>query len=160
MDTTGVDLTDQHLRAWARGVYPLEAAVELLIRTGWTRRTCLGADQILVHEDGAAWVDWDRLGQILDGHHTSAILAASGGELRVLRLAHLIAAGDLGALLPGLDRAAADRVLAALAHANGSHEHSGPLVADPSGRLLDQDGQRFSFSTLPSMHPWPDTQPH
>lgn len=160
MHTTGVDLTDQHLRAWARGVYPQEAAVELLIRTGWTRRTCLRADHVLLHEDGAAWVDWDRLGQILNGHRTSAILAASGGELRVLRLAHHIAAGDLGALLPGLDRAAADWVLAALAHANGSHEHSGPLAADPSGRLLDQDGQRFSFSTLPSLHPWPDTQPH
>ena len=71
------------------------------------------------------WLDWEALGRILDGERGSNILAASGGELRVLRLAHSLVAGELGATIPSLDRDAMALVLAALAHANGSHEHSG-----------------------------------
>ena len=154
MDATGIDATDQGLRAWAQGVYPQEAAVELLIRTGWTRR-CAFKDDVVNDDNGRPWLDWDRLKQILDGDLPSAILAASGGELRVLRLAHCIAAGDLGTLLPGLDRTAAALVLAAVAHANGSHEHNGALRQNPNGRLVDEAGNRFTFATLGSLHPWP-----
>ena len=81
------------------------------------------------------WLDWEALGRILDGERGSNILAASGGELRVLRLAHSLVAGELGATIPSLDRDAMALVLAALAHANGSHEHSGPATQDSAGRV-------------------------
>jgi hypothetical protein len=158
MNITGVDHIEDALRSWARGVYTEEAAVELLIRTGWTRRVAFVDDAIFDNEPaGHPWVDWETLGQILNGDLRSAILAASSGELRVLRLAHSLAAGELGASIPGLDRDATALVLAAVAHANGSHEHSGPPTPDPTCRLVDQGSrQRFSFNRLPSLYPWPD----
>ena len=158
MNTNGIDLIEEGLRGWAQGVYAQEAAVELLIRTGWTRRQSFLSD-VVIDDDGRPWVDWDRLGQILDGERVSGILAASGGELRVLGLAHSLAAGDLGSLLPGLDRSATALVLAAVAHANGSHEQSGDLQPDPHGRVADQAGNRFSFAALGSLHPWPQDLP-
>lgn len=67
-----------------------------------------------------------------------------------------LAAGELGALVPGLDRDATAMVLAAVAHANGSHEHSGTPTPDPAARLVETgSGKRFSFALLPSLHPWP-----
>ncbi len=106
-------------------------------------------------------MDWETLGQILYGGRDSAILAASGGELRLLRLAHSVAAGELGAVVPGLDRDAMALVLAALAHANGSHEHSGPSIQDSAGQVVDQGGGlRLSFALLPSLHPWPPSPHH
>ena len=84
MHATGADVTEEGLRAWAQGVYPQEAAVEPLIRTGWTRR-CAFKDEVVNDDNDRPWLDWDRLKPILDGDMPSAILAASGGELRVLR---------------------------------------------------------------------------
>ncbi len=83
-------------------VYTEEAAVELLIRSRWTRRAAFIDDVLAGHSDpgGRPWVDWEALGQILDGGRDNAILAASGGELR---LAHSVAAGELGVAVPGLD---------------------------------------------------------
>jgi len=47
--------------------------------------------------------------------------------------------------------------LAALAHANASHEHSGAPMPDQAGRFVDQrSGPRVSFTLLSSLHPWPD----
>ena len=163
MATTGVGHIEEALRGWARGVYTEEAAVELLIRFGWTRRAAFIDDVLAGHSDpgGRPWVDWEALGQILDGGRDSAILAASGGELRLLRLAHSVAAGELGAVVPGLDRDAMALVLAALAHANGSHEHSGPSIQDSAGRVVDRSGgRRLSFALLPSLHPWPPSPHH
>ena len=159
MTNSGVEHAEDALRGWARGVYTEEAAVELLIRCGWTRRAAFATDVLAGDSDrgGCAWVDWETLGQILDGGRVSEILAASGGELRVLRLAHSLAAGELGATIPGLDRDAMVLVLAALAHANGSHEHSGAPTPDPSGGLVDQgSGRQVSLTLLGSLHPWPD----
>ena len=158
MNITEVDDVDHALREWARGVYTEEAAVELLIRSGWTRRTSFLDDVVVGYQEPGThpWVDWETLGQILTGDRDSGILAASGGELRVLRIAHSLAAGELGALVPGLDRDVTAMVLAAVAHANGSHEHSGAPTPDPAGRLVDPgSGKRFSFALLPSLHPWP-----
>jgi len=155
--TTEAD-RDARLRQWAAGSYADEAAVELLIRSGWTRRTSFLDDVVVGYQEAAThpWVDWESLGQILTGDRDSGILAASGGELRVLRVAHSLAAGELGALVPGLDRDVTAMVLAAVAHANGSHEHSGAPTPDPAGRLLEAgSGARFSFALLPSLHPWP-----
>ena len=158
MTTTGVEHIDDALRGWARGVYTEEAAVELLIRSGWTRRAAFFDDVLAGQRDPGAhpWVDWEALGQILDGGRDSSILAASGGELRLLRLAHSLAAGELGAAVAGLDRDAMALVLAAMAHANGSHEHSGPVTEDPSSQGVDQSGgRRLWFAWLPSLYPWP-----
>jgi hypothetical protein len=158
MNITEVDDVDDALREWARGVYTEEAAVELLIRSGWTRRKSFLDDVVAGRQEPGThpWVDWENLGQILTGDRDSGILAASGGEQRVLRIAHSLAAGDLGALVPGLDRDVTAMVLAAVAHANGSHEHSGAPTPDSAGRLVETgSGQRFSFALLPSLHPWP-----
>ena len=162
MTTTGVEHIDDALRGWARGVYPEEAAVELAIRSGWTRRAAFIDDVLARRRDPGAhpWVDWEALGQILDGGRDSSILAASGGELCLLRLAHSLAAGELGAAVAGLDRDAMALVLAAMAHANGSHEHSGPVTHGPPGQGVEQSGgRRLSFELLPSLYPWP-TAPH
>ena len=159
MNIKGVGQVEDELRGWARGVYTEEAAVELLIRSGWTRRTAFLDDVVAGHKAPGMrpWVDWETLGQILNGERHSEVLAASGGELRVLRIAHSLAAGELGALVPGLDRDVAAIVLAALAHANGSHEHSGPPTPDQAGKLVDPgSGQRSTCALLPSLHPWPD----
>ena len=162
MTTTGVEHIDDALRGWARGVYPEEAAVELAIRSGWTRRAAFIDDVLARRRDPGAhpWVDWEALGQILDGGRDSSILAASGGELRLLRLAHSLAAGELGVAVAGLDRNAMGLVPAAMAHANGSHEHSGPVTHGPPGQGVEQSGgRRLSFELLPSLYPWP-TAPH
>jgi len=56
---------------------------------------------------------------------------------------------DLADVVTGIDRENLDLVLAALAHAAGSHEHAGFEVAadERSARLV----------RLPSLHPWPDS---
>ena len=156
MITTATDLEDG-LRKWAAGSYPDEAAVELLIRSGWTRRTAFVGDCTLPLEgDVGSWVNWEVVGRILAGELDSPALAASGGELRVLRIAHCLAHGLFADALPGLDRQHLDLVLAAVAHAGGSHQHNGPLVPDPKGRWTDPGtGQRLSFPSLRSLHPWP-----
>mgnify|MGYP006883660409 CR=1 FL=1 len=50
-------------------------------------------------------------------------------------------------------------VLAALAHANGSHQHSEPSETPVNGRWVDREtGLRVSFNALQSLHRWPSTQ--
>ena len=154
--TTEADL-DARLRHWAAGSYPDEAAVELLIRSGWTRRAPL-ATHGAATLDGTrdVCVDWGVLGQILDGHLGSPILAASGGELRVLPIAYCLARGVLQDTVPGLDRHHTDLVLAAIAHANGSHHHSGLTQRGPKGEWVDNEtGLRASFNAMESLHRWP-----
>jgi len=155
--TTEAD-RDARLRQWAAGIYPDEAAVELLIRSGWTGRAALATVVSTPGEDPAEIIDWDVLGQILDGHLDSPIIAASSGELRVLRIAHSLARGFLHETVPGLDRHNTDLVLAAIAHANGSHQHSEPSETPVSGRWVDSEtGLRVSFNALQSLHRWPST---
>ena len=133
MSTT---ITDS-IRAWARGAYSLEAGVELLIRTklaGIARRE--GAD--------GWYVDADKL---LDDAGPW-----SGGEKRIARIAASLLGGertDLGEDLAGLDREQVDLVLAAIAHAAGSHEHR--------NWPYDGQGRRTGNSDLKgSLHPWPE----
>ncbi|KGN41008.1 hypothetical protein [Knoellia aerolata] len=153
--TTAADL-EAGLRRWAAGSYPDEAAVELLIRTGWTRRAGFINDCIHPLEGRAgSWIDWERVEQIIVGERDSPVLAASSGELRVLRVAHSLAYGLLAGTVTGLDRAHLDLVLAAIAHAGGSHQHNGPLTPDPDGRWTNPEtSQRMSLPVLGSVHPW------
>lgn len=101
------------LRTWARGLLPIEAAIELLatscsgrLLTGpWTR----------VDDRGRLWFDAERA--VAEGDYLS------GGERRVLAIATSLASDDhsinLSDTISGLDGDALDAVLAALAHAGG-----------------------------------------
>ncbi|GGM14296.1 hypothetical protein [Nakamurella endophytica] len=98
------------LREWARGLYPLEAATELLIRACGGRFAAPGNPWVHVEDSGRAWIDFDELSQ--------AVTAGgpwSGGERRILALAASFGSDDglLNDNLPGLDRDNLALVLAA-----------------------------------------------
>lgn len=122
------------IRAWAKGLYPLEAGAELLIRSGW-------ADRI----NASGWVSWSedeehawpKVGEFLE--HSGYL---SGGECRQVRLIAsflgqrqgLYDDGDDGTAgnrtvlendLPGVDRAFIRLVQSAVGHAAGMHESGG-----------------------------------
>ena len=130
------------LRAWAAGSYADTAAVELLVRAFGGRFAGAGHPWIGTDAAGRTWLDGDAL---------RATSGLSGGERRVLALvAALIDAQpvEIVDVVSGLDRHHLDLVLAALAHAGGSHEHA--AVA------LDPDGTAH-FSSPGPLHPWPAT---
>ncbi|ALE07546.1 hypothetical protein AL755_04235 [Arthrobacter sp. ERGS1:01] len=140
-------MNDEHfedLRAWARGSYTAEAATELLIRAFEGRFAAPGNSWI--HKSEKSGKHWIRFGEIPE--HVDVL---SGGESRFLRLVASIAAVevsvDLGEVLPGLDRRVLELVLAAVAHAGGSHEHS--------GFTTNTDGSQ-SIERLSTLYPWPD----
>lgn len=92
-----------------------------------------------------AWIDVDEL--------LRETGAWSGGERRLVRIAASLLGGpavDLSEDVPGLDRQAAALVLAAIAHANGSHEHS--------EFQFNEDGTPRGFSRVPTLYPWPETR--
>lgn len=129
------------VRAWAKGMYPLEAGVELLIRQG--RGIYAGAPWLYDYGERVV-VDVDEL---LDG-----IGAWSGGEQRVARIAASLLGGDrvdLNEDVPGLDRGHLSLVLAAIAHANGSHEDSVTRYGS--------DGTPQGFDRVSTLYPWPQS---
>lgn len=134
------------LRAWAEGIYPLEAAVELLVRTADGRFANPGYPWIQpCDRPGWWWLDHEA---ITDDN----LSALSGGEQRILRIVASLAGGrpvNLYADLPGLDRSLMSLVLAAMAHANGSHEHT-DIHIDHERGLAVLGGR------LASLHPWPE----
>ena len=110
MTTPKTDL-DGALRAWARGDFAAEAAVDLLL---WQNRVISPhAPWINVQSDYAA-IDPDRLANDVAG--------LSGGERRVVAIAASLLGGppvDLRDALGNLDDAVTRKVLAALSHACG-----------------------------------------
>lgn len=155
MTTTTTAALHAALRAWARGIYPTEAAVELLIRSGLARA---GDPWVQPGDDpGWWWLDTDALRAALDEgtHH-------SGGERRVLSVVASLGGHSpdgfaLSEALPGLDRNHLALVLAALAHAAGSHEHrdlSAFHAAAATGGPIDREMLRGE--PLPALVPWPD----
>ncbi|WP_448389730.1 hypothetical protein [Microbacterium aurum] len=133
--------TTERLRAWAKGSFPLEAAVELLIRAG--KDIHAGSPWIIDYGEGNAGVDPDRL------LHCASVW--SGGEQRVARIAASLSGGervDLSNEICGLHRDQLEMVLAAFAHANGSHEHSCVV--------RNHDGCVVGFERLASLYPWPE----
>lgn len=109
------------LRYWAKGLYPLEAGVELLIHAFDGRFANPWQPWVQQGDDpGWWWIDVDQMTEDNYG-------ALSGGETRLLRIAASLLGGppvDLSRNLAGLDREHLQLVLAAVAHASGSHEHS------------------------------------
>jgi hypothetical protein len=127
MDELGRIEVAARLRDWARGSLPMGAGVELLLRAFDGTFADPSCRWLITEPDGRAWVDVDAL------NARAGVL--SGGERRVLTMvAALIDEGpvDVVDVVSGLDRAHLHLVLAALAHAAGSHEHT-DVVVEPDG---------------------------
>lgn len=135
------------LRAWVKGSYPLEAAVELLVR-GFAGRFARPGN--LWIEDPDSDRPWLNAAAMTDDE----MGALSGGEQRFLRLTRSLAGGEpvnLNDDIVGLDRELVQLVLAAIAHAAGSHQHGGEIQ-------FDQDGRPIGFGKTPgSLYSWPET---
>ena len=108
------------LRAWARGIYPDEAGVELLIgHAVFLDRADFTSRFISIPGGGAglAVIDWPAAVAALDDS-----LPCSGGENRMLRLAASLAAGipvNLRDALTGIDDHGIQLVINAVRHASG-----------------------------------------
>ena len=125
-------MTEVHeaLRRWAKGLYPLEAGVELLIRGCGGRFANPGQPWIQQGDDpGWWWMDAERMNE--DNYS-----ALSGGETRLLRIAASLLGGlpvDLSRNLAGLDREHVELVLSAFARASGSNEQGWPALDHDDG---------------------------
>lgn len=130
---------DTQLREWARGMLPLEAATELLIRAGFA-------------QEWRPWVkyDDDRQRPWIDfGSIPDKIRGMSGGEQRVLMFAASLGADVpivLGDEIPGVDRRYADLMISAVEHAAG--------FTTPS-RTIDRVDGALTFVDVPSLREWP-----
>lgn len=139
---------EDQLRAWAKGSHALVAATELLLSAFMGKFAKVGnpwvhgstvVDRVVEH----AWIDFERIPDVLGtksrGERALLILAASLADVGV--------EVSLGDVLSSLDRRNLDLVLAAVAHAAGSHEHS--------DLILNSAGEAAGFQKLASLHPWP-----
>lgn len=139
------------LRAWARGMYTTEAATELLLRAFGGKLAAPGNPWVHTSTEPEgpnqvrAWIDFAAIPE--------EVGPLSGGERRFLMLAASLAEDVpvvLGDLVSGLDRENLDLVLAAIAHAGGSHQHS-------DIRFNDDGSMSLGKGYLDSLHPWPRT---
>ena len=138
----------------AVGDYADEAAVLLVINSGHWLPQLQFADLITLVPD--IDIDCDGLwAQIVWPDLESALVAGRivGGscEVGLLRAAASIAEGhpiDLGDLAAGLDRPSLTLLLAAIAHAAGSHDH----------RAASVDGNPYGGPLLPPLAAWPVTE--
>jgi hypothetical protein len=133
------------LREWAHGIDTSEAAAELLIRAVGGK--LLHGPWIQPRDDaGVGW--WFDTTQI----NTDDGPSLSSGEHRLLEIAGSVADTghpvNLGDAVAGLDRPTLELVLAAIAHAGGSHHHS--------AIRYDPDGQPTGIQHLATAYPWPD----
>ena len=115
------------MRAWAKGLFSTEAAVELLIGHGsWLYREdfleiAVESGQGITSGVVMAAVDFEAAARALE----AGALPCSGGEGRVLRIAASIAGGvpvDLGEAVTGLDENNAVLAAAAVLHAAGHRD--------------------------------------
>lgn len=133
------------LRRWARGALDQEAGVELLIRA------CGGR----FAQDGCPWIrdcgrpSWFWVDVTALVEHAGAF---SGQEQRVLAIVAALIdrrpIEDLAGVLCGLDRPELHLVIAALAHAAGSHEQI----------ELVRRGEQVRVRRLSALVPWPVVQ--
>jgi hypothetical protein len=122
------------LRAWAKGIYALEAATELLIR-GFGGKFAqpgnpwVGYDP--THGSGSWWIEFEKIPE-----ETGAL---SGGERRFLDLVASLGADvpvAMGDILSGMDRTNLVLAMAAMSHASGAHEHSGLRISEDGQRMI------------------------
>jgi hypothetical protein len=122
--TTGFEDLAAAIRAWAKGLLCLEAAVELLIgHRSWLSREdflaiAVESGQEVFSGREMAAVDFGAAAGALE----AGVLPCSGGEGRVLRIAASIAGGlpvDLREAVTGLDENNAVLAAAAVLHAAG-----------------------------------------
>lgn len=139
MTENNTNTHDDQLREWARGLNPLAAATELLIRTGYAQN-----DRPWVRYDEdrqRPWIDFQAIPELLGG--------MSGGQQRVLRIAASLGADVpiiLGDEISGIDRDTTALVLAALAHASGTHE---------PGRSIDFVDDQPRIVAVDALYTWP-----
>jgi len=139
------------LRVWARGMYTTEAATELLLKAFGGKFAAPGNPWVHTSTEPEgpnqvrAWIDFAAIPE--------EVGPLSGGERRFLMLAASLAEDVpvvLGDLVSGLDRENLDLVLAAIAHAGGSHQHS-------DIRIHEDGSMTRGKGYLDSLHPWPRT---
>lgn len=137
--------TPQKLREWAKGSLTSEAGTELLLRAFGGRFATSGSPWIVTEDPDHPWIDFEAIPDLIGG--------ASGGERRFLLIAASIGGGTsvvLSDVLPGLDRTVMDLVLAAAAHAAGTHQGT-VMTEAPDGTV--------SFEHPDSLYPWPTHAP-
>jgi hypothetical protein len=146
MSTSTEQAVYSTLRIRAQGMYPAEAATELLIRSGFAQPH----RPWITHD---SWVDPAALAAALEDG------TLSGGERRLLSIALALIGEhpiDLGWALSGLDRTNQTLCLAALSHAGGSHEHRRTRFEHP------QNGAGsfpVAAELLGPLVPWPEPTP-
>jgi hypothetical protein len=137
----------------AVGDYAAEAGVLLLANDGYWLARLRAAGMITVEAEpvgGELWarIEWAELDAALaDGR-----LPGSPEGLAVLRVAVSLADGrpvDLAEVAVALDRRTLGLVLAALAHAAGSHDHCAPA---PAGHGADADLRLGPLVAWPARH--------
>lgn len=124
------------LRAWAKGIYPTEAAVHLLLQAFDGRFAQPGWPWIKATESGNHYLDAARLSD-------DQIGVLSGGERRVLAITRSLLGEqpvDLADALTGLDQPTTRTVLDALAHATGESAVAAGRV-EPLQRHRRADGR-------------------
>lgn len=97
------------------------------------------------HGQGRQRIDFEAIPEHIGG--------LSGGEKRFMMIAASFGGAEpiiLSDVIPGLDRALLDLVLAAVAHAAGSHQDS--VVTESTEGAL-------GFERAPTLHPWPKPAP-
>ncbi|MHC6222227.1 hypothetical protein [Arthrobacter sp. MMS24-S77] len=130
------------LRAWAKGSFPCEAATELLLRGFGGRFAAAGNPWIGTDEfSRASWIDFASIPE-----HAGRV---SNDEWGFLMFAASLAEGvpvNLGDIVTAVNRESVALMLAAIAHASGSHEHSW----ERAGR-----DELVGFNRLPGLYSWP-----
>jgi hypothetical protein len=135
-------MTNLHdgIRAWAKGIYPTEAAAELLIRSGLATD---GAD--FYGDPDGEFVEL-RADKIIDRARTY-----SHSQEKILRLVvSLLGERDINLkdAFRGLDRGNLQLALAAISHAAGAHEQTGWTVNDgDNGTVSNPDGPVVAWPT-------------
>jgi hypothetical protein len=135
----------------AVGDYADEAAVLLVINSGhWLPQLQLADLLAVVPDDESEGYGRRSHGRTSSRHYPPAAFVGASCQVRLLRAASSIAEGHpvvLGDLAAGLDRPALTLLLAAIAHAEGSHDQREPMCA--------VEGVQHRGRLFPPLVPWP-----
>jgi hypothetical protein len=138
------------LRA-AVGDYAAEAAVLLLANDGYWLARLRAGGLITVEAEPVGGRLWARIEWVeLDAGLAAGRLTGGREELAVLRVAASLADGrpvDLADVAIALDRRRLGLVLAALAHAAGSHDHRAPAPVGPGPDADERLGPLIAWPT-------------